>query len=481
MPVRALDNKSVRELFEQSPQLKNAQYSVYAKYVGGKDIISVNPSLRLSPASILKLYTTAAALDILGPDYTFETRVYYSGKKDGGHIDGNVYIRGGGDPSLGSQRLAGVLGADALMDVWANTFKSLGIKRVQGDICADNTLFAGVLLPWRTSFQNIGNYFAAPADALSLRDNTYEIYFNPSQSDGQLATVLKTVPEIKGFDIKSYVSYSKDINSDDAYANFVPAKREIEIYGSLPLSDKPLRILAAIPSPAQFTAEYFKDKLAQNEIKVKGEAKLCAPQSYDDATLVLSYKSPALSQIIKYTNKRSFNLYAESILRSISAARGGAGKSGDGIEQIKNFLTRLGIDNGDYDVFDGSGLSRDDIITCSATVGLLEAVLKQPYKDAFLDSLPVAGDDEDMGNMSKHLVLSSAANNALVKTGSLDRARSHAGYVKDAKGRQIVFCIISNNFAGSIKDIDAVHEQIINDLADIGLNQKPTKRKPRKH
>ena len=154
------------------------------------------------------------------------------------------------------------------------------------------------------------------------------------------------------------------------------------------------------------------------------------------------------------------------------------GTAENGVIQVKNFLTRLNIDTTDFDVFDGSGISRDDIATCSDIVALLEAVLKQPYKDAFVSSLPVAGDPADIGNMSKRLTQSPAARNALVKTGYLDRARAHAGYVKDAQGRNIIFCVISNTFNGGFRDVDAAHEAIINALAGIGLNSKPTRIKP---
>ncbi len=476
--VNAQEIGQIKDFLAQHPALKNAQYSVYAKYEGGGEIISVNPKARLTPASVLKLYTTAAALDILGADYTFDTKIYYDGEKDDSVIDGDVFIQGGGDPTLGSYRLPLNPDFDTLLDGWAGVLKLAGIEKIKGRICADNTLFSGVLLPARTTYRNIGNYFAAPVDALSIRDNSYEIYFEPSLADGQTAKVLKTVPEVKGFDIISRVTFSKDIKTDEAYVNFIPVQNAVEVYGTLPLSDNPQKIYAALPYPALFLAQAFKDKLQAADIKVKGEAALCSAESYQNKTLLLTHKSPKLADIINYTNKRSFNLYADSILRSLAVAGGMKGTAENGVIQVKNFLTRLNIDTTDFDVFDGSGISRDDIATCSDIVALLEAVLKQPYKDAFVSSLPVAGDPADIGNMSKRLTQSPAARNALVKTGYLDRARAHAGYVKDAQGRNIIFCVISNNFNGGFRDVDAAHEALINALAGIGLNAKPVRIKP---
>lgn len=477
--ANAQDITQIKDFLAQNAALKNAQYSVYAKYEGGGEIISVNPKARLTPASVLKLYTTAAALDILGADYTFDTKIYYDGQKDGSVIHGDIFVQGGGDPSLGSYRLPLNPDFDTLLDGWTGVLKLAGVEKIKGRICADNTLFKGVLLPWRTTYRNIGNYFAAPVDALSIRDNSYEIYFEPSLADGQTAKVFKTVPEVKGFDIISRVTFSKDIKTDEAYVNFVPVQNAVEVYGTLPLSDKPQKIYAAMPYPALFLAQAFKEKLQAADIKVKGDAALCSPESYEGKTLLLTHKSPKLADIINYTNKRSFNLYADSILRSIAVAGGMQGTAENGVLQIKNFLTRLNIDTTDFDIFDGSGISRDDITTCQDTVALLEAMLKQPYKDAFVSSLPVAGDPDDIGNMSKRLTQSPAARNALVKTGYLDRARgAHAGYVKDAQGRNIIFCIISNNFNGGFRDVDTAHEAVINALAGIGLNKKPTRIKP---
>jgi D-alanyl-D-alanine carboxypeptidase/D-alanyl-D-alanine-endopeptidase (penicillin-binding protein 4) len=471
----AQDIVKIKDLLEKSPALKNAQYSIYAKYAGGADIISINPDLRLSPASVLKLYTTACALDSLGPGYRFKTEVYYSGflKKD--KLYGNIYIKGGGDPTLGSLRMADTPGAEELVDGWAAQIKALGIQTVEGNVYADNSVFGGVLLPWRTGYQNIGNYYAAPADGLSIRDNSYEIYFEPCREDGAHAAVLKTDPEIKGLKITSHVKAYRDYTGESAYVNFSPFGAEV--HGSIPTSSRPLEISAAMPSPALFLAGYFKAALEAAGIKVKGSAQVLKPVSYEDKKPVLTHFSPPLADIVKYTNKRSFNLYADILLRALSAESGGPGTAPDGVGREGGFLSRLGIDNGDFDVFDGSGLSRDNITTCRITVSLLEAVLKQPYAETFLDSLPLAGDPDDFGNMSRRLRNSSAAFNARVKTGTLDRVRAHAGYAKDIRGKDMVFCIVTNNFKDPPAAVNQVHETVISAIAETGLNTQPTAKK----
>jgi D-alanyl-D-alanine carboxypeptidase/D-alanyl-D-alanine-endopeptidase (penicillin-binding protein 4) len=472
-----LDISKIKSEIEKNPVFKDAQYSLYAKYVGGASILEINPDLRLTPASILKLYTTAAALDILGPAHRFQTEIYTSGVLKRGRLYGNILIKGGGDPTLGSLRMADTPSLDELMGQWVEAVKEQGIERIEGGIYADNSVFSGIMLPWRTSYQNIGNYFAAPNDGLTIRDNSYEIYFEPSSQDGALAKVLRADPEIKGLEIKSFVHTYDDVSGDYAYVNFVPGSTHAEIYGSIPTSERSLEISAAMPSPALFAAQYLLARLEEAGIKVKGDASVHAPLNYDGKKLILTHESPTVADIVKYTNKRSFNLYAGMLLMAISAHTGGEGTSSDGILKVRDYLTRLEIDAGNYEVFDGSGLTRDNITTCRTTVDLLEAVLRQPYSDVFLDSLPVVGDPGDMGNMARRLRGTTAAYNSRVKTGSLDRARAHAGYTKDINGKDIVFCIITNNFKGYIKEVNEVHEMIINSLSDIGANKKPVVKK----
>ncbi len=457
----------------------NAQYSVYAKYQDGPAVIEFNPSARLSPASVLKLYTSAAVLDALGPDYRFETKIYYSGEKKGSKINGDIYIRGGGDAGLGSRRMTGTPDFPELMLDWAQKFKDAGIEKINGNIYADNTIFTGVPVSWGTSYKNIGNYFAAPSDGLSIADNSYGIYFEPVGGDNRTASILKIEPEIKNLRINNFVKPSL-AEGENVYVNSVPGSNNVELYGTIGPSSKPLVVYAAMPSPALFLAQSFKQALQDADIKVKGDAALASPyDGYGNKTLLITEYSAPLKDMVTYTNKRSFNLYADSFVRSISAEKNHIGSLSDGVAEVSKYLQKLNIPVQDFSVSDGSGLSRDNIVTCKTTVDLLEAVLKEPYGQVFYDSLPIAGDSDDIGNMSRRLKYSGAAHNARIKTGTLDRVRAHAGYIKDSKGRQLIFCIITNNFYGPLRDIDSEHEKIINALADIGLNTKPARKEPK--
>lgn len=451
-------------------KLENAQSSVYAKYIDGKEIFNKNSSWRLNAASVAKLFTTAAALDTFGPDYTFETKIYFSGKRKSKKLKGDIFIVGGGDPTLASKYFDQTL--EQVVLSWIEELKKQGITKITGNIFADNTLFKEPLLPVYTTYQNIGNYFAAPADALTVKDNNFSVYFEPSLEEGSLGKIAEIIPKeyIIPIEVKAY--YTSEVSREDTYLDFIPLQNKMLITGRLPLTQKRTEVLGAMANPALFAAEYFKAKLTQNGIKVKGNAALGSKENYLQDTLLYTQTSAPLKEIVQKTNKRSVNLYADILLRHL-----GQGSAKEGTLAVKNYLEKLNIDNSSTKIYDGSGLARANLTTCKTIVNLLENILKQPYAQDFIDSLSLAGNKEDIGNMAGRMQNTLAAGNARVKTGSVEGVRAHAGYIKDKQNRQIAFCIISNNFDNPREQIDALHEEIILSLASLNKTGKHKNKK----
>ena len=450
--------------------LQNAQSSIYAKYIGGKEIINKNSLWRLNAASVAKLFTTAAALDLLGPDYTFATELYFSGKIKGNTLKGDIYIVGGGDPTLASRYFDKSL-EDIILS-FVKAVKIQGIEKIDGNIYADNTLFKDNILPVYTTYQNIGNYFAAPADALTIKDNSFTIYFEPSLKEGALGKIAKTEPKEYALPIEVKAYHTSKVLREDTYLNFIPLENKMLISGKLPLTDDRTEVFGAMAKPALFTAQYFKLGLEENGVKVKGKALLGSKQNYTQDNLIYAQISYPLEEIIKRTNKRSVNLYADILLRHL-----GEGSAEDGVMALKNYLDKLGIDSSATTLYDGSGLARANLTTCKTIVSLLEAVLKQPYAVKFINSLSLVGDSSDGGNMARRMQNTLAEGNARIKTGSIDGVRAHAGYIKDKAGQQIAFCIISNNFDISKSEIDTLHEEIILSLASLDKTGKHANKK----
>ena len=450
--------------------LEGATSSVYAKYIDGNTILDKNSSLRLNVASVAKLFTTAAALDTFGADYTFKTKIYFSGVKKGKKLKGDIFIVGGGDPTLASKYFDQTLEQLALS--WVEELKKQGIKKIIGNIYSDNTLFKEPTLPVYTTYQNIGNYFAAPADALTIKDNSFTIYFEPSGKEGSLGKIAQIDPKeyIVPIEVKAY--YTSEVSREDTYLNFIPLQNKMCITGRLPFSDKKTEVLGSMANPALFTAEYFKTKLIENGIKVKGKAALASKENYLQDTLLYTQTSAPLKEIVQKTNKRSVNLYADILFHHL-----GKGSVKEGALAIKNYLERLGIDSSSSKIYDGSGLARANLTTCKTIVNLLEKITKRPYAQDFIESLSVAGDSQDIGNMAGRMQNTLAAGNAKVKTGFIEGVRAHAGYVQDKQNRTIAFCIISNNFDTPRDQVDALHEEIILSLASLNKTGKDKNKK----
>ncbi len=455
---------------ENSPALNNTVYSIYAKYVGGKDIVAKNKNVLLVPASVLKLFTTASALEILGSDKTFETKVYLDGKIKGKTFEGDIYLLGAGDPSFGSKDFEGKPDYKELFPFWAKALKKKGINQIKGNIYADNYLFSGMQLPWRASFKNIGNYFAPKADALSIANNKYKIVFPPAKAGDTNIIPLFTEPKIKNLEFRSEVYVSSEIKREDVYATFEPVSNIINLNGVLPESEKETEINAALPNPAQFAVESFLKSLQNSGLKVLGKAEVKKGENYDKKELIFTHLSPTVKELVKHTNKKSDNLYAGVLLRDISAYSGGDGSAKDGLKKMKDALINIGVPEEDFDIYDASGLSYSSNVSCQATVTLLEKILTKPYAKDFKDSLVVAGNPAEKGFFGVRVAKKDFANKTLLKTGLLDKARTIAGYTKDKNGKDIVFCFFINNFKGKFGPIIAMQDSFLNYLTSYSLS-----------
>ncbi len=459
-----------KDLFD----LKSAQSSVYAKYIGGKEILNKNSAWRLNVASVVKLFTTAAALDALGPEHTFSTEIYYDGKIKGNTLKGDIYIVGGGDPTLASKYFDKSL--EDITSSWVRALEVQGIKKIEGNIYGDNTLFKDNTLPVYTTYQNIGNYFAAPAEALTIKDNSFTLYFEPSLVEGSLGKIAKIEPQEISVPIEVKATHTNKVSKEDSYLNYIPLENKMVISGFLPLSDDRVEVFGAMANPALFTVQYFKQKLTENGIKVKGKTLLGSKESYNQDNLICAQSSVPLKEIIQRINKKSINLYADILLRHL-----GKGEAKAGTLAIKKYLDKIGVDSSSTTLYDGSGLARANLTTCKTIVSLLEQVSKQPYGQDFSDSLSLVGSSLDSGNMSKRMKNTLAAGKAKIKTGSIEGVRAHAGYITDKDGRQIAFCIASNNFEISKAEIDSLHEEIILSLASLDRKSlKPSKHATKK-
>ncbi len=455
--------------YQKSKLFKNSTWALYARYLeSGKVILDKNSEVSVAPASNMKLFTTSAALEILGEDYRFSTKLYYDGNiSDDGNLYGNIYIVGGGDPTLGYDLVKGSLPLDELMDTWVKAISEKGIKTVRGNIIADALLYDAKPIPDMWDWIDIGNYYGASSTALTINNNLYFLYFKPGNK-GDAAEVLRTEPEIPGLTFTNYMKTGAKGSGDNGYIYCAPLQYNATLRGTIPAGVDEFSIKGSIPDPPLFAAQKLLSSLRKSGVEVKGKAtRLKELLIYDETKLITKTISPPLKDIIYIVNKRSDNLYTEMLLKALALSAKGKGDIESGTEAVKEYLEKNGINADGLIMYDGCGLSRSDAITAKMMVDLLEMLTKKKHFDSFFNSLAVVGDPGDIGYFSSMGRGTEIEKNAHIKSGVISGVRAYSGYLKDRKGKTIIFSLIANNFNGEGSDVSFVHKKIMIELAKL--------------
>jgi D-alanyl-D-alanine carboxypeptidase/D-alanyl-D-alanine-endopeptidase (penicillin-binding protein 4) len=451
--------------------LQHGQWGFCAAFAtSGAMIADFGGNQSLIPASGLKLLTSAAALCLLGEDYTFFTYLEYDGEIDvDGTLLGNLYLRGAGDPSLGSDQIEGALPLDSLYQHWLQKIDSAGIRAIEGNIIGDDAYLDYMSIPDYFPWIHMGNYYGAGASGLTINDNLYHLYFKPGQKVGDPAEVLRTEPEIPGIQFFNEMKTGPEGSGDNGYIYAAPGQLLQYLRGTIPMRVSEFSIKGSIPDPAKFAAQHLASLLRQEGIDVTGTAFSIReiPSSVKPRILIDELNSPPLRNIIYRLNKVSFNLYAEQLLKVIGKTRLNNGSSEGGIKAVENWLTQNGLSMDGLFYLDGSGLSRSNAITPRIFVELLVFMSKQKVFTSYFNSLGIAGDPDDIGYMKNMCVGTAAAQNLRAKTGTILRVRSHSGYVRTRSGTLLCFSMIANNFTGSSRRIDQLHEKLMIALAEL--------------
>jgi D-alanyl-D-alanine carboxypeptidase/D-alanyl-D-alanine-endopeptidase (penicillin-binding protein 4) len=442
----------------RKPELAVAMVGIkVASLDTGRILFEQNANKLLRPASNMKLYTVAAALDRLSPNYRFVTSVYAPAKPDSsGTVRGDLTIYGRGDPSIAARFNNGnyFKGIDDL----AARIVAAGVKRVEGDLVGDETYFTGPQYGSGWEWDDLQWWFGAEVSALTVNDNALDLSVKPGMKVGAPA-VITTGPPDPLLKIINKVTTAPKGTRRDLAAYRALGSDEVEISGAIPLEDKGYAGGVAISRPALLFAYLLRASLAQQGVVIKGKTRtISQPISAASAGTVVSglvevatLQSPPLSMIAAQTLKPSQNLYTELILRTLGnvAAPTPTSVSVDrtsetaGIEVVRTFLREAGVNASPLSLNDGSGLSRSDMVTTEATLQLLAYMHRHRYAAVFRDALPIAGVDGTLRNRFKGTV---AENNLRAKTGTLSSASSLSGYVTTAAGEKLVFSIMVNNY-----------------------------------
>ena len=401
----------------------------------GKTLFAKNENIGLSTASTLKTITSATAFSLLGKDFKYQTSLAYSGSiTSEGTLKGDLLIIGGGDPTLGSWRYESSK-EGVILSQWVKAIKAAGIKKIEGRVIGDDSIWSSQTTPDGWIWQDIGNYYGAGASALSWRENQFDLHLRANRSNGDVS-VLKAVPAMPYLDIVNELKAGPEGTGDRVYAYLPPLTTTAYLRGTWALGISKSGISAALPDPAFDAAFRLQDTLSRIGIPAT-DVPLTTRQLIADkkplpaiSQKLVTTTSPSLSQIIYWFNKKSVNLYGEHLLKTLAWKSGKEASTKNGAAVVINYWAGKGMDRNALNILDGSGLSPGTRVTTAAMSSILFQAQKESWFSDYYNSLP--------------------ENNGMrLKSGTINDVSAFAGYYTDGSGRKYIIVININNYSGS--------------------------------
>jgi len=445
---------------------KTGSYCIYALDASTGQTIYSSPQKSLSTASVMKLFTTAVALEVLGPEHTFSTSLYYTGKLNAktGVLKGNLILKGGADPAFYSSFFEDYyLGC---FENWVNQLKKNGIRKIDGKILLDLSALDRTSVPGGWDWDDIGNYYGAGVSALTFMDNTYSIHFSSPNVAGELVTLKSTDPEIPGLKLENLVRSSLQ-SGDHTIVYGAPGSYQEYVEGTIPVSKEDFVVKASMTDPAMVAGKTLHKKILEGGLTITGGVARMVTKDTARGIMVSNFQSPPLKDLIVPLNKESLNLFAEHLLRESGRVKTGESAFAKGIETYQQFCKEKGIYSEGFFPTDGSGLSRSNALAARTLVETMKNVYDGANRELFFNSFPLAGVDGTLKNSFKGTPLEK---NLQAKTGSMARVRSIAGKMLTKSGQTVLVAIILNNFdlptSGTSKLLESILLTFYNEQAN---------------
>lgn len=421
----------------------------------GEVIDSYREDYVVPPASVMKLLTTGAALETLGPGFRFPTILEYSGSIENGVLRGDLYIRGGCDPSLGWK------GRTGFLDKWVKAIQAAGIQRIEGAVIADMTMLDGEAQNPNWLCEDAGNYYAPGIFALNYYGNTMNIVLQ-SGEPGSVAKVIKTEPAVEDVYFINHIRCDK-ITYDGAFVSGLPYSRERYLTGAVPSNLGTFGIKGDLPNPGLLLARHLTAKLKEAGITILRDANYLAdynPLTPPRTELYIHYSEP-LSEIIKETNINSNNLYAEALFRYLGTRYTLPGTIHNSQDLLREYWRKRGVSIQRAIIKDGCGLAPQDAVSAKTFVQLLTIMSGSENKDAWFASLPVSGKSGTLKTLCPGTELEGRIH---AKSGTIAGTKNFAGYIDMPNGDTWVFAILINSAPGKAKNIQTVIQQYLLDV-----------------
>jgi len=426
----------------------------------GDVLFESNQTHLFVPASNSKLFTTALGLARLGPEYRFHTTVVAAREPDSdGRVAGAVTLVGDGDPNLSGREIPYRVdsphgeGLRAIEDL-ADQVVAHGVRRIDGGIVGDDSAYVWEPYPGGWGQGDALWEYGAPVSALTINDNTFTLNIHPGEP-----ARISVDPALEFYQIDNQVEPG---SPQHIRIEREPGSRQLRIWGTLPHNDPGLTELLAIDDPALYAAAALRDALERRGVAIRGEAVARhslpgAPVAATSGFELARLDSTPLLEGLRVAAKVSQNLHAEMILRAVGRARRGTGSREAALEEMREFLKEIGVPASEYQLDDGSGLSRTSLVTPEAVVKLLRFMYRAPYRENWLSLLPVGGED---GTLRLRMRDTAAAGRIHAKTGSLTHVTALSGYAERKDGTMLAFSFLANNQGVPAREVRAVLDKI---------------------
>jgi serine-type D-Ala-D-Ala carboxypeptidase/endopeptidase (penicillin-binding protein 4) len=421
-------------------------------------LLAVNADKTFTPASVMKVVTTSAALEKLGSDFRFRTGVYTDGElQPDGTLVGNLILVGRGDPNL-MDPYGELIEKPALQEL-AENLKAAGVKKIQGNLIGDDSYFDPASSANGWSAQQLKSVYGAPINALSTNNNAISVNARPSKLNSLVAVSIE--PQTSYFRIRNLATTGGPKSKRTIGAKLISDSKTIVVSGVLPRGQTFGRSLV-IDKPSLVSTLTFGEELKKHGITVSGNVEAIhsgdlPPTPRDRWTLLTEHISPPLIRALEIINKRSQNLHAEMLLRTLGAEFKGAGTDAAGLQVVRDFLVEAGIESDKVQLNDGCGLSRENLITPRFQTSLLQFLSTRPYFDLFLNTLAVSGTD---GTLRNRMGSEQVKGYIRAKTGTLNGVSTLSGYMTTKSGRNLAFSIFANNVHVSMARVKKTIDEI---------------------
>lgn len=421
--------------FEKDGQLKSGIASIYVvDGTTGNVVFDKNSRIGLAPASTQKIVTAAAAYEILGRDFRYETKFGYYGALKDGKLNGGLFFKPSGDPTLGSWRWK-TTSESAVMDRLLTAFRKTGIRSF-GTSIYDGRGWESETIPGGWIWDDVGNYYGAGAGVLNWRENQYDLILKSGPTTKDAVVALNTKPKLYGFSFDCRVTGAAKGTGDNSYIYLPVGGNVLTVRGTIPIQEQRFTIAGAMPSaPIQFFST-FNDSLAKNGFASAGSTILADQSSTiaipSSVTFFHTEQSPSLDSIVYWFLKRSINLYGEALAKTIALQKGKTASSEIGANVIRTYWKEknIGIDETELNLQDGSGLSPQNRVTTHAQVSVLQYAQTQPWFTGYYNAFP-------------------EFNGMKLKSGTIGGAKSFCGYHTSREGKKYIVSFIVNNYNGT--------------------------------